>query len=122
MKKLIAILLIPVFLLVTAGVAITSLYCKGQISEVGIHVKACCKDVNKGGCCNTTTKVIKVEDGFVNHSSSFEFHNYINLDLPIFRFSYVSEVINVSYFKTYWDKAPPIIKCGLYIVFRTLLI
>lgn len=99
MKKFLAILLIPVFLLMTAGVAITSLYCKGQISEVGINVKPCCKDVNKGGCCNTTTKIVKVEDGYVNHSNSFEFTKYITLDLPSFGFSYVSEVIDISYLK-----------------------
>ena len=72
MKKLLAILLIPVFLLTTAGVAMTSLYCKGKIVETGITVKPCCKDVNKGGCCNTESQVIKIQDSFVHDSYSVD--------------------------------------------------
>lgn len=121
MKKLIAILLIPVFLLMTAGVTITTLYCNGKISDVGINVKACCKDVNKGGCCDTKTKIVKVEDDFVSHPASFKFNKFIDLDLGL-QVTYVSEAINVSYFKTYWDKAPPLIKGDLYILFRSLII
>lgn len=122
MKKFLAILLIPVFLLMTAGVAITSLYCKGQISEVGINVKACCKDVNKGGCCNTTTKIVKVEDTFVSSSVSFEINKIIDLYLPNFQTAYLPDVRSISYFKIYWDKAPPSIKGDLYILYGTLII
>jgi hypothetical protein len=106
----------------TAGVAITSLYCKGKLSEVGIKVDACCKDVNKGGCCNTQTKIVKMDDNFVNHSFSFEFHNLVDFNFHDFGFSFVSELINTSYFKTNWGNAPPLLKGDLYLLFRSLII
>lgn len=121
MRKIIAILLIPVFLLMTAGVAITSLYCNGKISDVGITVKACCQDVDKGGCCDTKTKIVKVNDDFVNQASVFEIHKLIDLNLPDFH-SCVLEAAAQTYFKIYWDKAPPSRQGDLYILFCTLLI
>jgi hypothetical protein len=122
MKKVIAILLIPVFLLMTAGVAITSLYCNGKISDVGITVKACCEDVDKGGCCDTKTKIVKVNDDFVTHSSAYEINKHIDFNFTSFHSTYGSEAINLTYFKIYWDKAPPSNQGDLYILFRTLLI
>jgi hypothetical protein len=122
MKKLIALFLIPVFLLMTAGVAITSLYCQGKISDVGITVKACCKDVDKGGCCNTKSEIVKVKDAFLSTSASFDFNHSIVLYIPAFQIPDVSALISNFYFKTYWDKAPPILKGELYILFRSLII
>ena len=65
MKNGLIILLIPLFLLFTAGVSITSLYCQEKLCEIGFNVHPCCDDVNKGGCCETKSSFLKVADGFV---------------------------------------------------------
>ena len=122
MKKFLTILLVPVFLLMTTGVIITSLYCNGQISYVGIAVKDCCKDVNKGGCCHTESKLIKVEDSFVGASASFDLVKIINLNFNNFEFFYEPELISTSYLKTYWDKVPPSKDTPRYILFHSLII
>lgn len=114
-------MLIPVILLTTAGVAITLLYCKGKVSEIGINVTPCCKNVNKGGCCNTETKIYKVKDAFVSFAS-FELNKLVDLyispvKIDIFSWSEIS--INLI---TNWDKAPPLDKGELYILFRSLII
>jgi hypothetical protein len=122
MKKLVAILLIPLFLLTTVGVAMTSLYCHGKISKTGFRVKACCKDVNKGGCCKTESKLVKIEDRYVNASNSFGFHNAIHPAIISHTISYILDFKSVSYFISYWDKAPPSPDKPLYILFHSLII
>lgn len=122
MKKIIAILLIPIFLLTTAGMAITSLYCKGTISKIGVSIKACCEDVDKGGCCKTTSKVVKVEDDFTELHSAPQLNKLIDFYLPETKIITKPEVsYNTTNF-IYWDKAPPISKDRLYILFRSLII
>lgn len=65
MKNGLVIFLIPLFLLSTAGVSIMSLYCQGELCEVGFTVHPCCDDVNKGGCCKTESNFLKITDSFV---------------------------------------------------------
>lgn len=116
-------MLVPLFLLMTAGVAVTSLYCHGKISEVGIVVKACCKDVNKGGCCNTESKIYKVKDTFVGATgSSGQPGKFTDLYVPGFSVNLLSGSFSVIYYKTYRAKAPPLIKAPLYLLYRSLII
>lgn len=122
MKKVTAILLIPIFLLMTAGVAVTSLYCKGSLAEVGIAVDACCDDVNKGGCCNTQFEVLKVQDAFLSSSVSFDAAAIPFLFLPSVQMTCLPGFSYSSHFKTYRDKAPPSEPRALYILFRSLII
>ena len=68
MKNGLVIFLIPLFLLSTTGVSITSLYCQGELCEVGFTVHPCCDDVNKGGCCETESNFLKIADSFVKHN------------------------------------------------------
>lgn len=122
MKKVTAILLIPLFLLMTAGVAVTTLYCKGSLAEVGIAVDACCKDVNKGGCCNTQSEVLKVQDVFLSSSLSFDAAAISFLYLPSLQLTFLPVFNYSSHFNTSWDKAPPSEQRALYIIFRSLII
>jgi hypothetical protein len=121
-KKLIAILLIPAFLIATQGVAVTSLYCKGKLTKQGFNIKACCKDVNKGGCCDTKAEVVKVKDNYVSAAVSYDFHKFLDAATIDFRFSLLPEVATIQYLKFYWDNAPPRIQKGLYILFRSIII
>lgn len=100
----------------------TSLYCKGELTAKGMNIKACCKDVNKGGCCNTKAEIFKVKDNYVSSSSTIDFNKFIDLHIAGIPTSYLPEVIDISYSKSYWDKAPPLVKGDLYILFRSLII
>ncbi len=123
MKKVVAILLIPIFLLMTSGLAITSLYCSGKISKVGLKVNACCKDVNKGGCCKTKTTIVKLDDAFVSGTSaSFDLHKIIDYYVPAFYLDIGHVSIQKVAVMEHWDKAPPPVKGELYLLFRSLII
>ena len=123
MKNGLIILLIPLFLLSTAGVAITSLYCQGKLCEIGFNVHPCCDDVNKGGCCKTETKVVKIEDSYVSSSVSYDLNKVSDIFIiSDFRINILSEIVNSSEFISIWDKAPPLINTELYILFHSLII
>jgi hypothetical protein len=121
-KKSLAILLIPLFLLVTTGVAITSLHCGGKIVDTGIQVKACCKDVNKGGCCSTKSKIVKVEEVFIKRAASFELNKLSSQYTPDYHLFYFPQIKNIFYSTIYRDKAPPLIRGCLYLLFHSLII
>jgi hypothetical protein len=123
MKKAIAILLIPVFLLATsAGVAMSSHYCKGALKKIGFSVEACCKDVNKGGCCKTTPEIIKVKDHFLKASADLLPDAFFVIT-PAVIFPY-SEVYIVTENKNLsgLPNGPPTSGRPLYIQYSSLLI
>ena len=64
MHKTLLILLFPLVVFSTTGVSLTSLYCQGKFSQIGFHVHPCCNDVNKGGCCETKSVLLKNPDSF----------------------------------------------------------
>jgi hypothetical protein len=118
MKRFLTILLIPVFLLATAGFTVNYLYCQGKLTRIGVDVKACCK---KGGCCEKESKLIKVKDNFV------KLNNTINLSKTFVILNTSSEVSSAgsykaSYINSYLDKAPPLRDVSRYILFHSLII
>lgn len=64
MHKTLLILLFPLVVFSTTGVSLTSLYCQGKFSQIGFKVHPCCSDVNKGGCCETRSVLLKNADSF----------------------------------------------------------
>jgi hypothetical protein len=121
MKKVLVIALIPIFLMATQGVAVTTLFCKGKITKISAGVKPCCKDVNKGGCCKTESRVLKVQDNFTHASVDYKFTAdfvYRVSDFSCKVYS-ISRKIDTTYFRSH---APPLIKQGLYILFRAIII
>jgi hypothetical protein len=66
------------------GVSITSLYCQGKLCKIGFTVHPCCNDVNKGGCCETKSILLKVVDSFVKESN----------DAPFKVFNFENEVLS----------------------------
>lgn len=68
-KKSLLWLLIPVFLLATAGVTVTSVFCKGELFKSGISVDSCCK---KGDCCKKESQFLKVKDDFQKSFTAFK--------------------------------------------------
>ena len=123
MRKLIVIFLLPLFLVsTTIGVAMTSLYCNGKLTKTGINVKACCNKVNKGGCCKTEIKIVKVEDNFLKTSNSFDLTKIFTLYYYSAHASYSAESKPISQFRHYSDKAPPLNAAPFYILFHSLII
>jgi hypothetical protein len=74
MRKALIILLIPLFTLATVGLSITSLFCQGKLCKIGFTVHPCCDDVNKGGCCETRSILLKIVDSFVKESKDAAFN------------------------------------------------
>jgi hypothetical protein len=123
LRKLIVIFLLPVFLVsTTIGVTMTSLYCNGKLTKTGMNVKACCNKVNKGGCCKTEIKLVKVEDIFLKTSNSFDLSNIFTLYYSSGYISCTAEVKPLSQFRHYSHKAPPLDAKPLYILFHSLVI
>jgi hypothetical protein len=100
----------------------TSLYCNGKLTKTGFNVKACCNKVNKGGCCKTEIKLVKVEDNFLKASNSFDLSKIFTLYYSSVYTSYTAEVKPVSQFIYYSDKAPPLNTSPRYILFHSLVI
>ncbi len=121
MKRFLIISLIPMFLLATGGVTLNYLYCNGNLTKVGIDVKACCKDVKKGGCCEKETKLVKVKDAFVK-AVYHHLTKALAVDLNIIKPLYISENYTSAYFKPYYNKAPPSKDAPRYILFHSLII
>jgi hypothetical protein len=122
-NRIIAIILIPIFILATGiGVRMTALYCKGQLSEVGYDVQACCKDVKKGGCCEKKSQHVKVKDQFIKNEHSKLSLKIVVVDHSPFDNSYSVKILPLTYLKNYWDKAPPLYKEPHYILFQSLII
>ena len=121
MKKIFALILIPIFLISVQGMAINTYYCKGKTSSIITQTKPCCKDVNKGGCCKKEKNVIKLTDNFVK---SFTYSLKISADFYI-----ALSTTTISKHKTFTAlithsgvNSPPIIKENLYLLFCTFII
>ncbi|MBX9851725.1 MAG: hypothetical protein K2X86_08205 [Cytophagaceae bacterium] len=122
MKKALILLLIPVFLATTVGVTIASHYCGGNLVEKGFDIKPCCKDVNKGGCCETTSELMKIKDSFVKASTSFPVNDVLAIENIFSVFELKPSFKEISYSKGYWSKAPPLPDEQLYILYHSLII
>lgn len=123
MKKALILFLIPVFLLATTvGVTIVSHYCGGKLADKGFSIKPCCEDVNKGGCCETKSELLKVKDNFVKTSTDIHLNNVLALENNLHVFELKPSFKEVFYSKGYWDKAPPLVNVDLYILFGSLII
>lgn len=123
MKKLFAILLVPVLLISTSvGISMTSLYCKGEISQTGFSIKACCNDVNKGGCCSTETRIVKVEDDFLKTSDEAGLSKILNLFYTYPEGVYANNALPGSFYAFYDGKAPPEKGVPLFILHCVLII
>jgi hypothetical protein len=93
MKKAGITLLVPLFALSIVGLSITSLYCQGELCEIGFTVHPCCDDVNKGGCCQTTSIFLKVADSFVKQSEDFSFKVF-GFEKQVISYSFVPVKLN----------------------------
>jgi hypothetical protein len=100
----------------------TSLYCKGKLSKIGINIKACCKKVNQGGCCKTEIKLVKVKDDFLKTSASFKFSKVFDLHYKSVAVNYSVDLKPFYHYNYYRDKAPPGQRNSLYILFHSFLI
>jgi hypothetical protein len=122
MKKILSIILIPVFLLTaTVGMSYTAYFCKGKMDK-GISLKPCCKDVKKGGCCEKETKLLKVKDDFVQTAYYFNLNGHFFIDITSFNFSYPYKFSQASVLKHYGDKAPPSENIPFTILYQSFLI
>ena len=122
MKKVLTILLIPVFILTaTVGITLTSYACKGIDGEY--MAKPCCKNAGKSGCCKKTSVVLKIKDAFikVTHISNLSASLYF-IHEQICSFSFVPLTSESSFNKGQWDNAPPDHNIGFYILYRSLII
>jgi hypothetical protein len=121
-KKVLAILIIPVFLLTaTVGVRLNYYSCKAMAS-ISME-KPCCKKVGKGGCCEKHSTILKIKDVFVKVTQSFDLSSSLFViqtqDLRIKPASLSKEP---GHTKGYWDKAPPAPNIGYYILYRSIII
>jgi hypothetical protein len=125
MKKAAIILLIPLFVLSTVGLSITSLYCQGELYEIGFTVHPCCDDVNKGGCCQTTSILLRVADSFVKESKDFSF-KVSGFEKPVISYSIFLITLNshTAFRETIKSKLPEILPPGnlTYLLLCALLI
>jgi len=121
-KKLIVLLLLPVFILTaTVGVTLTSYSCKGM--EAKAMDAPCCKDVKKGGCCEKQSVILKIKDAFVKASSNANLSTVFYLiQEQSYSFSFISVSKEDSNAKGHWDNAPPSPKVGYYILHRSIII
>jgi hypothetical protein len=123
MKRFIVIMFIHVFLLSTAGLTLNKMYCNGSYVKVGIAIDACCKDLNKGGCCSSKTIVIKVKDFFESVSTVFlDFTSMPAVVYERLQHYWNTIILRPSFFKFYQGKAPPLNKVSLFLLYRSLII
>ena len=128
MKKLTAILLTMLYLLVNMPVAVSLHYCAGELSGIDLDLKALqrsciCDKVESKICCNDKVIIFKSADA---HHNSYAVKlnapgsdlNYVN-DLPIYELS-KPRVNNLLSCEEY--KSPPPGKKSLYILNRVLII
>ncbi len=122
MKKAFTIFLIPVFLFATTiGVSQVALYCGGKLKEKAFAVKACCKDVNKGGCCKTKSERVKVKDNFVKTNAHFNF-SILVVENGYYSFEHAVSFKAISFTNSYWGNAPPLPDQPFYLLYRSLII
>jgi hypothetical protein len=121
MKKILTILLIPVFILTaTVGVTLNYYSCKAMAGES--MVKPCCKKVGKGGCCEKESVILKIQDAFIKaaDNSNLSALSYF-IQEQIFPFSF-TPLNGLSDNKGHWGNAPPDPKVGFYILYSSLII
>jgi hypothetical protein len=122
MKKFFVILLIPVFLLATGGLTVNYLYCKGKLTQIGISLKTCCKDVKKGGCCEKKSFQIKLNDNFLKAENANQFSKLFNLQQWHSNPSFALRIAGNSFLENVMAHAPPLNPEPRYIVFHSLII
>lgn len=116
-KKLLLWLLLPVFLLATAGVTVSAVFCKGELYKKGIGAEACCK---KDDCCKKESQFLKVKDDFQKSFTEFKFNTS---DLLTTGFDFIYSHTNQSNKEFQGlSNAPPLIKTCRNILFCTFLI
>jgi hypothetical protein len=123
MKKALAILLIPIFLLTAAfGVTVTVYSCNGMNkgTEKVAMSKPCCKDVGKKGCCNKESKILKIKDDFVKTVNQVGISKLLVLEFNLIHPLYIIHY-KVSSLSMYRDIAPPK-DVSRYILFHSLII
>jgi hypothetical protein len=125
MKKASILLLIPLFTLSTAGLPLTSLFCQGKLCEIGFTVHPCCDDVNKGGCCETRSSLLKIIDSFVKESKGSAF-KAIGFEKPLIPDSFlpVKLISHTAFTERIKSALPEILPPGnvIYLRLCTLLI
>lgn len=75
MKRAIAISLIFVYLVFSAGIVISYHFCGGKLGEISLYKapKSCCPDAgSEKSCCQNSTAVFKITD---NYSSDISIPN-----------------------------------------------
>ena len=92
MKKLATILLTVIYMLSTAGIAISQFYCCSKLKEVNFSLtstdyKTCKNDTKDDGCCKTTHQYAKVKDAHLSADDiSFpeKYFSIIHTCFPVF--------------------------------------
>jgi hypothetical protein len=122
MKRILTILLIPVFILTaTVGVTLNYYSCKAMTGES--MAKPCCKNTGKGGCCEKESITLKIQDAFIKatNNSNLSASLYF-IQEQIFSFSFVPLTNRQAYGKGHRDNAPPSPSIGFYILYGSLII
>lgn len=92
MKKLALILLTVVYMLSTAGIAVSQFYCCSKLKSVNFSLssadyKTCKNDAKDDDCCKTTHQYLKVKDSHISiNAVSFpeKYFAIIHTDFPVF--------------------------------------
>jgi hypothetical protein len=130
MKKIIALMMLMIYSVFTAGVTVYSHYCAGKLSSLSIletnskGCDKCGKDMSKD-CCKDAQQKLSLDDSQVKSTLQLVEPDFSGLAIfvPTFSLDYKPEfaLVNSNEVKFYvFEKGPP--KTPIYIQIRSLLI
>jgi hypothetical protein len=124
-QRVISILLIPLFLLTTGGIAFNIHFCKmSGSSDVSflINKSSCCgKKGMESGCCKNKVQVIKIKDDY-SASTSLEVKKNDSSVLLLISFFVAEIMLGEGLDVLNYHSPPPESSVSLSILFRSILV
>ncbi|MEZ5047911.1 MAG: hypothetical protein R2831_13080 [Chitinophagaceae bacterium] len=99
MKKVLSILLLPLYLIFSIGIVISAHYCGGSLAALAIddYASCCCDDENtqqaERNCCDDETKTYKLQDNQLQTKIEKSFEKYSFIAIPLSTYSFHSQEI-----------------------------
>ncbi len=126
MKQVVALFLIPIYLMLNLGIQVNRHYCGGKLASVNLFVGkgkcACGETEMPAGCCKDENKIYQIEDDQQKIAFSFDL-----LKVTLFKFTPPAPVFEWFTFQNYvlsfhdslaviWQNPPlPPLKTPLYL-------
>ena len=111
MKKALVAILAFLYLAISSGVVVSTHYCMGKIASVdygynGHNICSTCGMEQKGECCHTEFKVVKLQDAHQLAQAGIELMK-VPVEAPVYHhYENYSSLSAVTFFSSY-PHAPP---------------